>query len=249
MQCIGNSRCKWRNGEFDALSMSAQIELEGENCSIQCDQCTSWYHTFCVGFQSREALPPEDVEWVCPICAGSLRPEAPAHAEQSPAAASAAATAAHPSLAERRALCAAAAEGRATATAQCSDDEPVSTRRVPVSTRTVEKRLMQKKKERIQATAKKVACAEMCPCGKGLHEHGYPPTCNPGYRNGKKISTGSSVAKKKKVVGRGGAPKDDKPQGAIGKKRATRKKSKTNRITAADAKGAMDALLAKYSRW
>lgn len=42
VRCIGDSRCKWRNGEFDALSMSAQIELEGENCSIQCDQCTSW---------------------------------------------------------------------------------------------------------------------------------------------------------------------------------------------------------------
>ena len=56
VKCIGDSRCKWRSGEFDELSMSEQIELEGENCSIQCDQCTSWFHSFCVGFQTREAL-------------------------------------------------------------------------------------------------------------------------------------------------------------------------------------------------
>ncbi len=115
VQCIGNSRCKWRNGEFDALSMSAQIELEGENCSIQCDQCTSWYHSFCVGFQSREALPSEDVEWVCPICAGALQPAVSAVSQQRrqrPATTAAA----EPALADRRAAAAAAAERRAAAT-------------------------------------------------------------------------------------------------------------------------------------
>jgi hypothetical protein len=37
------SRAVRRNGEFDSLSMSEQLELEGENCSIQCDHCESWY--------------------------------------------------------------------------------------------------------------------------------------------------------------------------------------------------------------
>ena len=137
VKCIGDSRCKWRSGEFDELSMSEQIELEGENCSIQCDQCTAWFHSFCVGFQSREALPSEDVDWLCPFCAGTLRPDAHQHRHrhqrqrqrQRPSAAAAAAapaapvaaakeedeSAAQPAAAERRAAAAAAAERRAAA--------------------------------------------------------------------------------------------------------------------------------------
>ena len=36
---------KWRNGEFDAKTMSEQLELEAENCSIECDGCMPkrWY--------------------------------------------------------------------------------------------------------------------------------------------------------------------------------------------------------------
>ena len=80
--CIGDAHCKWRSGEFDGLSLSEQIELEGENCSIQCDRCASWFHSFCVGFQSRETLPSEDVDWLCPFCTGALVPEPPQAEEQ-----------------------------------------------------------------------------------------------------------------------------------------------------------------------
>ena len=59
-------RC--RNGEFDALTLSEQIELEGENCSVQCDSCAGWYHSFCVGINCRAALPSEDEDWLCPSC-------------------------------------------------------------------------------------------------------------------------------------------------------------------------------------
>eukprot|EP01047_Picozoa_sp_COSAG01_P042565 COSAG01_NODE_3725_length_5760_cov_46.275746_1_plen_224_part_10 len=70
--CVVEGR---RNGEFDSLSMSEQLELEGENCSIQCDHCESWYHSFCVGFNSRAELPGEDVEWSCPLCAAPPPPQ------------------------------------------------------------------------------------------------------------------------------------------------------------------------------
>ena len=117
VKCIGDSRCKWRSGEFDELSMSEQIELEGENCSIQCDQCTSWFHSFCVGFQSREALPSEDIDWLCPFCAGSLKLESSHSGSEQPA------RAAVQAPAERREAAAAAAERRAAGTADDVDND------------------------------------------------------------------------------------------------------------------------------
>lgn len=59
VMCLGPDRCKWRNGEFDELDDSAQIELEGANCSVECETCREWYHIHCVGFSSREDLPEE----------------------------------------------------------------------------------------------------------------------------------------------------------------------------------------------
>ena len=56
--CYGmgdDNACKWRNGEFDAKSMSEQLELEADNCSIECDSCEPkrWFHIHCVGFNSK----------------------------------------------------------------------------------------------------------------------------------------------------------------------------------------------------
>eukprot|EP01043_Picozoa_sp_COSAG02_P001522 COSAG02_NODE_32_length_50374_cov_46.674013_36_plen_651_part_00 len=76
--CFGmgdDNACKWRNGEFDAKSMSEQLELEAENCSIECDGCDPkrWYHIHCVGFKNRaevDALGDDDL-WFCPICVKS----------------------------------------------------------------------------------------------------------------------------------------------------------------------------------
>jgi hypothetical protein len=45
VECFGrgcDNACKWRNGEFDRLSASEQLEKEAENCSIECDGCAQW---------------------------------------------------------------------------------------------------------------------------------------------------------------------------------------------------------------
>ena len=71
VKCFGHgtdNACKWRNGEFDRLSLSEQLEREAENCSIECDECSEWFHIHCVGFSDRTSIPSEDVDWHCPLC-------------------------------------------------------------------------------------------------------------------------------------------------------------------------------------
>ena len=90
VKCHGTGEgcaCRWRNGEFDAKSQSEQLELQAENCSIECDGCETWYHIHCVGFESRSQVPSDDVEWLCPKCKPRPAPRAAAAAAPAPAAA------------------------------------------------------------------------------------------------------------------------------------------------------------------
>ncbi|MEC9052490.1 MAG: hypothetical protein VX747_08515, partial [Actinomycetota bacterium] len=83
VKCHGTGEgcaCRWRNGEFDAKSQSEQLELQAENCSIECDGCETWYHIHCVGFESRSQVPSDDVEWLCPKCKPRPAPRAAAAA-------------------------------------------------------------------------------------------------------------------------------------------------------------------------
>jgi hypothetical protein len=62
VQCTG-ATCKWRNGEFDALSQSEQLELA--IWAVQCDRCHGWSHGQCVAL----AEPPaEEQQWFCEPC-------------------------------------------------------------------------------------------------------------------------------------------------------------------------------------
>lgn len=127
-------------GSYAAFRCSSLFDLATHLTTPSRSQCLikrrirrSRYHSFCVGFQSREALPSEDIEWVCPICAGVLRPEAPAHSRQQPPAAAAehrTAAVAQAAATARREAAAAAAEHRAgTAESPVIADAPKKRRR------------------------------------------------------------------------------------------------------------------------
>jgi hypothetical protein len=59
--CWGYERscsCRWRNGEFDDMTDSQQLELEAANTAVSCSRCNVMWHWQCVG--GGQPAPEED---------------------------------------------------------------------------------------------------------------------------------------------------------------------------------------------